>query len=256
MMVATELGEDVTHDDAHVAGAHGARRVDVVVLLDRQDGAPEDACDGGPSQDADRDEHVLEARADHRQQGDDEQDVRERQEDVGKTHDDDVPDTAVVGGQGAHDQAEDRGDRRGEQADGKRDAGAVDDAREHVTAGEVGAEGMLQRRGQQRLGRRLGGVQRRGVAQRLETDRSAVHVTSTMRMIQIRPIMASLFLRRRRKASPHRVRCLACDVRLPFSPPSSSSRMGLGVLGGTELKVLPETASNSTPSMVWGWEHP
>ena len=43
--------EDVAGDDADVGGTHGARRVDVVVLLDRQDRGTEHARDTRPAED-------------------------------------------------------------------------------------------------------------------------------------------------------------------------------------------------------------
>ena len=109
----------MTHDDAGIGCAHGTGRVNVVVLLDRQDCRAEDARNRGPTENADGDKDVLKATADNGNHGDNEQHVRERQEDIGATHDDRIPDAAVETGESTHDQTDDRRDGGCHNTDGK-----------------------------------------------------------------------------------------------------------------------------------------
>ena len=51
-----------------------------------------------------------------------------------------IEDAAVVAGQPADDDAENEADGNAEQADRERDAGAIDDARQHIATQPVGAE--------------------------------------------------------------------------------------------------------------------
>ena len=64
----------------------------------------------------------------------------QRLQDLDDALDDQIEDAAVIAGEPADDDAEHEADGDAEQADGQRDARAVDDARQHVAPEPVGAE--------------------------------------------------------------------------------------------------------------------
>src|SRR5271167_3252156 len=66
--------------------------------------------------------------------------MRERLHDLDAALDHDVGPAAVIPGDATDDDAERKTDRDADEADGQRDARAVDDAREEVAAEPVGAE--------------------------------------------------------------------------------------------------------------------
>src|SRR5882724_5737311 len=66
--------------------------------------------------------------------------MREALDDLDQALDQDVDPAAVIAGDAADDDAEGEADGDADEADGERDARAVEDAREHVAAEPVGAE--------------------------------------------------------------------------------------------------------------------
>src|SRR5574340_818634 len=132
--------QDVPHHYPQVRRAHRARGIHVLVLLHGQDRAAEHARDRRPAEDADSDEHVLIARAENRQQGDREQHVGKREEDVRRSHDERVDDAAVVAGDRSEDQPYEERDAHGEDTYRQRHPRSVDHSREHVATDAVGPE--------------------------------------------------------------------------------------------------------------------
>src|ERR1700754_2413088 len=66
--------------------------------------------------------------------------MREGLDDLDQPLDDDVDPAAVIAGDAADDDPQGEADGDADEADGERNAGAGDDAREHVAAEPVGAE--------------------------------------------------------------------------------------------------------------------
>jgi hypothetical protein len=129
-----------------IPGAGGDGGLHVVLVLQRQRVAAHEAGEERDLHHPDRDHGVDEARA---EDGDDRQrqdDRREGEHHVHEPHHDGVDDAAAVAADQAEGDAAGEGDRRRDEADGERDAGAVDDAREDVAADLVGAEPELRRR--------------------------------------------------------------------------------------------------------------
>ena len=127
MTGAADVGEQVAPEDAAVARAERAGGQHVVGTAEDQHLAPHQPRHGGPADDADDDEHDRKRRAHRRGDRDEQQQRREGEGDVGKPHDDGVDPAAVVAGDEAQGDAEERGDGLGDEADAERDAGAVDD---------------------------------------------------------------------------------------------------------------------------------
>ena len=148
---AQRVGQDVAHDEAALAGAERARRLDELLLAQGQElGAhqprhrhPAQAADDDDDEDEDaalRPEDGLEGVAeeiDHQQQ---QRQRRQRQEQVGEPHQARADTAARHAGDGADDGADHDGDHHGGQADGERDAPAIEHARQQVLAEIVGAQ--------------------------------------------------------------------------------------------------------------------
>ncbi|CAN3994054.1 Integrase, partial [Dysosmobacter welbionis] len=73
------VGQDVLEDDALVAGADGAGRLDVLLVLDGQNGGADDPGKGRDVGDADGQHHIRDAGAHGGHQGDGQQDAGDRQ---------------------------------------------------------------------------------------------------------------------------------------------------------------------------------
>src|SRR5690349_6575392 len=81
------VGEDVADDDRRLAGAAGARRFDIGLLLDLQGRGAGDARDVGHQHDHDGDDLGRDAGLQHAGDGDGEQHQREGEQDVERAHD-------------------------------------------------------------------------------------------------------------------------------------------------------------------------
>jgi hypothetical protein len=117
--------------------------------------APRDAGVGDPLADPQDEDEVEDPRPQHDQEHDREQDERERQLDVGDAHDERVEAAAEVAPKDAERGPERAADDHRGEADEQRDACAVDQARQHVSAQRVGAERELHDTGPVRCHRRL-----------------------------------------------------------------------------------------------------
>ena len=148
---------DVAPDDARARGALQADRSDEIGVAHGQRLGARDPGIGRPGGDRDRDDRVLDAGAERRDEGERQDQARKREEDVGDAHQDGVDPAAEIAGDGA-DQKPDRADQDHHEADDvERDARAVDDARVDVAAELVGAEPVRRRRRLQAVGEILGG---------------------------------------------------------------------------------------------------
>ena len=137
------VGQDVLEDDALVAGADGAGRLDVLLVLDGQNGGADDPGKGRDVGDADGQHHIRDAGAHGGHQGDGQQDAGDRQEDVHDTHDDIVYPAAAVTGDGPQQTAHHCGNGDGGKGHRQGDPGAVDDPGQDVAAHLVGAQPVL-----------------------------------------------------------------------------------------------------------------
>ena len=77
-----------------------------------------------------------------RSQQNDQKHIRQGVNNIDNTHDDQVDLSTAVAGDGSDGHTDDQNDDAGEEADGKRDAGTVNDADEIVTALRVGTENV------------------------------------------------------------------------------------------------------------------
>ena len=93
-----------------------------------------------PADDADRDIHVAEAGAEHRDDGDDQHQEREGDDGIDEAAEHRLHDSRRIADQGADEGAEDERDDRAKSAICRSMRIGVDDARQHVAAEIVGAE--------------------------------------------------------------------------------------------------------------------
>ena len=133
-------------------------RQDVLLLTQGENLAADQAGHGHPVQHAEDDEKADDVAADLFQGGagqgraqgqlqnacqkNDHQHVRQRVDDIHDAHDDQVDLSAAVARDGAHGHADEQDDDAGKEADGQRNARAVDHTDEVITPGGVGAEDM------------------------------------------------------------------------------------------------------------------
>ena len=144
-------------DDARRARADGARRQNVLVLLDGEDLAADQAGHADPVEKAEHDkqrDHVgaqpgqdrsvleLQHLVEHHRQKDDDQHIRQGVDDIHDPHHDQVHSAAQISGDTAVEHADDQNDDTGKQAHRQGDPGAVDHADEVVAALFIGAEDM------------------------------------------------------------------------------------------------------------------
>ncbi len=114
----------------------------VLALPDREDLPAHHPRVDYPRGHPDHDDDVAQARAEHPDHRDGEQDERERELDVGQAHQEVVDPAAEVAGDEADDHAEQARDEHRGEPDHQRDARAEDDAGEDVAPEVIGAERM------------------------------------------------------------------------------------------------------------------
>jgi hypothetical protein len=134
------VGKHVTDKDAPVQAAECDGRLDELALPDRQDLAADHAGVHHPGRDADHDDDVAQARPEHADDRDGEEDERKGQLDVGQPHQEVVHAPAEVAGREPDGHAEKPGDQHGREPHHQRDTGAVDDSREDVAAQVIRAQ--------------------------------------------------------------------------------------------------------------------
>ena len=125
-----------------------------------------DACIEHPANDGERDIKVQQAGPEHRDNGDHQNQERERDNDIDDTADDRIDPAAVVTGHKTEDGADDQRERDPNRADLQIDARGIDDPREHIAPQMIRAHRMSQGGGFQRIGEInedgvVGGDQRR-----------------------------------------------------------------------------------------------
>ena len=163
----------MAHDHARDRPAEGVDRVHELARAQDEHLRPQDARVGDPAREADHDDQCREARPQHRDDADREQDEGERELRVGERHDHAVGEPAPVARRDPERRAERAAHAHRREADDQRDARPVDHPREDVAAEMVGAEeprapvrGLPRGRGQaiaERLARRVVGREpRRG----------------------------------------------------------------------------------------------
>ena len=166
-----DVGQDMPQDDLRRAQADGDGRLDVGLLLDGERRGAGDAGKARHEGDGDDHDDVPEAAAERRRDHDREQEFGKGEQEVDDPRHDAVDEAAEIAGGDAERGAEDGGERRRDEAEDQRIAGAVEKARKHVAAELVGAEPMLRRRigvdAKIALGERIVGRDRR----RCERDR-------------------------------------------------------------------------------------
>ena len=116
---ARDVGQDVAEDDARGAIAEGAGGLDILFLLDAEHLAAHHARDIDPHGESYGHEDLPEAFAESEGYGDDQKDGGYRPDDVDEPHDKAVDPTAVVGGEGAEEDADEQGYGDGDEANGE-----------------------------------------------------------------------------------------------------------------------------------------
>ena len=138
-----EVGEDLPEDDPRVAHAEGAAREHELALADGHGLGPHDARVDRPAGHAEHDDHVDEARAEDRDDGEREQHEGKGQHHVDDRHDRPVGAPADVARPEAEQHPDGGRQDHGGHPDHQRDPAAVDHARQEVAAHLVGAEQVL-----------------------------------------------------------------------------------------------------------------
>ena len=135
--------EHVPEHDAHVSRTRGLRRLDELLLAQREEGAADDARESDPDQQRDDDADaprlaLAEVGGEH------EQDCEERNDEdqVDEPHEQVVDDPAVVAGDRADDRSQHGRDGRDEERDPERRLKPVNDPAQVVAAELVGSEEM------------------------------------------------------------------------------------------------------------------
>src|SRR5581483_8576296 len=142
---AKGVREHVAEHDAHVPRADGLRSLDVLLLAQRQEDAAHNARNRRPIEGGDdRDDRPLVAGA-PKQRGDGQEhdEHRQRQDEVGDAHDHVVDPAAVVAGDGADEEPEDRRHDRDHEVDLLGRLDAVDHAAEVVASDLVRPEVVM-----------------------------------------------------------------------------------------------------------------
>src|SRR5216684_3580322 len=143
-----QVREQVADHDPARRRADRARGLDELALLERQDLTPYEPGHADPVDDGDGHEDEQQPTLDVSQRGvpqrghddEEEEQVRERVDDVGDAHEDLVDPAAVVPGREADGHADEEDDRDGHEADEHRDLRRPQEAREDVAAELVAAE--------------------------------------------------------------------------------------------------------------------
>src|SRR5215212_428845 len=89
----------MAEDEAGIAAAAGSRPEDVFPLAEGEQFATEESSDRGPTEDTDREHHVVDTRTEDRGERDDDDQRGEREEDVGHSHHERIDPTTVKPGQ-------------------------------------------------------------------------------------------------------------------------------------------------------------
>ena len=136
------IRQEVAADDAAVTATERPRRLDVLLVLGDEDLTPDEARVRHPGHQRHRDVDAGQAGAEHRDDGDDQDEEREGLDHVRDAHHQTVDASAVVAGQTAEDPADEEGEQDADQADLEIDAGPVQHARKDVASQIVRAEGV------------------------------------------------------------------------------------------------------------------
>ena len=143
--MAHEAGQQVTHDDPPRRGAHQHGGGGEILLAECQQLRAHGTAEAGPVDHAEdqRDAEVDQQRTPIHRQGrrerHPERQLRERADDLDEPLHQAVDPAAVVAGEPAQRQADHETDGDADDADGERDARAIEDAREHVATEPIGA---------------------------------------------------------------------------------------------------------------------
>ena len=137
-----DVGQDLAEQDAGVALAGEPRGVDEFAPRETDGDAADVAGEEGYVDDGDRVERVEQARPEHRDDTQGQQDVGKRHHHVDAAHHDVIGASAGVSGHQPDERAEEGRDDRRRHADRQRDAAAPDEAREDVATERVGAKEM------------------------------------------------------------------------------------------------------------------
>src|SRR3954447_12005178 len=167
-----DVRKDVPQHHAAVPVAERLRREDVLPTLREHRVPARDARVADPAREPDRDEHVEDARPQHRDDRDHQDEEREREEEVDDAHDHRVDPTADVPREEADRGPDDQRHARGPEGDQQVDAPAVEDAREHVAPELVGAQWVT---GGERRGERVERVEGVRVVRRQQRRRERRH---------------------------------------------------------------------------------
>ncbi len=138
--------EDVRVEDPPALDADDSRSEHVLVLLLRDHRAAQQPREDRDVHDADRDHHLPQTRAEHRDDRDREEQAGDGQHDVHHAHHDRAGPASDVAREGPEERADREPDRDRDDADQQRVARAVDDPAEDVAPLEVEAEPMFHAR--------------------------------------------------------------------------------------------------------------
>ena len=155
-----DVRDHVAEHDPQIVRAEAASRLDEGEAHHLEHRRADDARERGGDDDADRDHRVRPRRPEQARDQDREHEAREREHDVHDAHQRQVDPAAVEAGQQADQGAEDERDRDRDDADLKRDLGAVDDPCERVAADLVRAHRVRPARAEQPVGGRVVRVDR------------------------------------------------------------------------------------------------
>src|SRR4051794_3458591 len=137
-----DIRKDVAHHHPSSAVAECPRGQNVLLPFRDERVPARDPGVGDPARQPDRDEHVEDARPEHRDDRDHEHEEREREEEIDDTHHRRVDPAAEVAGEETDRGADDERHARRTEGDQQVDAAAVEDSREDVAPEGVGAEHM------------------------------------------------------------------------------------------------------------------
>src|SRR5712692_2405642 len=127
------IGQHVAEEDAAVAAPQRDGGLHELALTDGQHLAPHHARVDYPGRHADDDDDIAQARPQHADDGDGEQDKGKGELDVGQPHEEVIDLAAEIAGHEADGHAEHARDQHGREPDDQRHPRAVDDTRQDVT---------------------------------------------------------------------------------------------------------------------------
>ena len=138
-----DVRKNVAQDHSRVRAAADARRFNILLIADRENGRAHDSCIRRNGGNADGEDQVKNARSEDGRNNDCQQNARHREHHVHEAHDDRVGLSAVEACETAEQRADQQRNTDGGEADEKRDARTVDDAAEHVAAKVIRTERVL-----------------------------------------------------------------------------------------------------------------